>query len=58
MSKPTTHVGNVKTAIRRLRALASEIDRAVKAAAQVRRELSERAANAPALPFLASHKSG
>jgi hypothetical protein len=39
MDAQTTHVRSPKAIIRRLRALADEIDRAVKAAVQVRREV-------------------
>lgn len=39
MSNETTHVRTARDVIRRLRALGAEIDRAVSAAALVRREL-------------------
>jgi hypothetical protein len=39
MSKATTHESKLRDAIRRLRALTVEVDRAVTAAAQVRREV-------------------
>ena len=39
MSRRQTHVSTVRGAIRRLRALAAEIDRAVTSAARVRRDI-------------------
>jgi hypothetical protein len=56
MGRRTTQVRNVRTAIRRLRALASEVDRAVKAAAQVRRELSQYPETALLYPVLSGGK--